>query len=125
VILADTSIWADHIRSNDRLLQRLLDEDRVLMHPFVIGEIALGYLKQRELILTKLSELPKAQVASDPEVVQLIGGQSLFASGVGYVDAHLLASVRLTPRASLWTRDKRFHAVAEKLGLAVTPDRLT
>ena len=125
MILADTSIWADHIRSNDRLLKRLLDEGRVLMHPFVIGEIALGYLKQRDLILTMLDALPKAQVADDSEVVRLIGSRSLFASGIGYVDAHLLASVQLTPGASLWTRDKRCHAAAERLGLVVIPDRTT
>lgn len=95
------------------------------MHPFVIGEIALGYLKQRELILTKLDALPKTQVARDTEVVHLINSRALFASGIGYVDAHLLASVQLTPSASLWTRHKRCHAVAEKLGLAAIPDRAT
>jgi len=125
VILADTSVWADHIRADDRTLTRLLDAGEVLMHPFVIGEIALGYLKQRDLILSRLERLPRAPTASVAEVLHLINGRGLAATGIGYVDAHLLASVRLIPGVGLWTRDKRLHAMAEQLGFAATPDRKT
>ena len=91
------------------------------MHPFVIGEIALGQLRQRVSILMSLRELPQALVAEDAEVLILIQKAALFGLGIGYVDAHLLASVRLTSDIRLWTRDKRLLAAANKLGLAATP----
>lgn len=121
MILADTSVWADHLRAEDLTLASLLDSGKILMHPFVIGEIALGYLKQRDLILTRLKRLPRAVKACDAEVLHLIDNQGLIATGIGYVDAHLLAAVRLSPGAGLWTRDKRLGAVAERLGFAVSP----
>ena len=123
MILADTSVWADHIRADDRTMERLLDAGRILVHPFVIGEIALGYLKQRDLIMTRLKRLPHAPTTTHDEVMHLIDSRGLAATGIGYVDAHLLASVRLVPGVGIWTRDKRLHAVAEKLGFAVSPDR--
>jgi len=121
--LADTSVWADHLRAKDSTLAALLDADQILMHPFVIGEIALGYLKQRDLFLLGLKKMKQAPHASDDEVLHLINRRGLAATGIGYVDAHLLAAVRLRPGAGLWTRDKRLHAVAERLGLGVAPDR--
>lgn len=123
MILADTSVWADHLRAGDPTLTALLDADQILMHPFVIGEIALGYLRQRDLFLLGLKRMTHGPHASDDEVLHLINSKGLAATGIGYVDAHLLAAVRLKPGAGLWTRDKRLHAVAERLGLAVTPDR--
>ena len=121
MILVDTSIWIDHLRADNSALKRLLDAGRVLMHPFVIGELALGRLGQREMILAALSDLPRAELATDPEVLGFINHQALFGRGIGYVDAHLLASVRLTAGAQLWTRDARLRDVAEALGLAMTP----
>jgi len=108
---------------NDPTLAALLDARQILMHPFVVGEIALGYLKKRDLFLLELQMMTQAPHASDAEVLHLINSRSLVATGIGYVDAHLLAAVRLKPGARLWTRDKRLHAVAERLGFAVTPDR--
>ena len=120
MILADTSIWVDHLRAGDNQLGELLDSGRVLGHPFVTGELALGHLRQRDLILRSLMELPQAVVASDHEVLQLINQEQMFARGIGYVDAHLIAAVRLTPEAWLWTRDTRLHAAAVGVGLALT-----
>jgi hypothetical protein len=118
VILVDTSVWIDHLRRGDRALAALLEEASVLTHPFVIGELALGSLAQRGLILDTLHELPRAVVAEDHEVLALIDRDRLDGSGIGYVDAHLLAATRLTPDARLWTRDKRLITVCARLGLA-------
>jgi predicted nucleic acid-binding protein len=90
----------------------------VLGHPFVIGELALGSLGQLQTVLTALSDLPQATVATDYEALHFIEHHALFGRGVGYIDIHLLAAVRLTAGAALWTRDKRLHAVASQLGLA-------
>jgi predicted nucleic acid-binding protein len=121
VILVDTSVWIDHLRSGDRTLVRLLDTGQALAHPFVIGELALGSLRQRNLIRDALGDLPRTIVASDQEVLHFIWQHRLFASGIGYVDAHLLAAARLTAGTALWTRDKRLHAVADRLGLTGLP----
>jgi predicted nucleic acid-binding protein len=118
VILVDTSVWIDHLRSGETMLAGLLDDGEVLSHPFIIGELALGNLCQRESLLADLLRLPQASAASDAEVVHLIQGERLFEIGIGYVDAHLLAATRLTSGASLWTRDKRLSAAAERLSLA-------
>jgi predicted nucleic acid-binding protein len=120
VILVDTSVWVDHLRSAQKVLVALLDKGMVLAHPFVIGELALGNLRQREVVLDALSDLPRASVATDVEVLHFIDRHALFGRGIGYVDAHLLAAVRLTAGAELWTKDRRLHGVAVELGLAMT-----
>ena len=119
MILVDTSIWIDHLRAGSDLLAKLLNTGRVLAYPFVIGELALGEMRQRETILEALSNLPRAELATDVEILSFINRQALFGRGIGYIDVHLLASVRLTAGAELWTRDKRLHSVAEELGLAM------
>lgn len=121
MILIDTSVWVDHLRAGDATLSDLLDGGRVLSHPFVIGELALGSLRQRAVILNALGELPQATVASDEEVLHFIDREGLFGLGIGYVDAHLLAAVRLTPGAQLWTRDRRLLVAATQLSLAAAP----
>jgi predicted nucleic acid-binding protein len=118
VILADTSVWVDHLRAGDKQLAALLDRGSILAHPFVIGELALGNLRQRALVLENLRDLPQSMVATDHEVLHFVGEYALFGLGIGYVDAHLLASVRLTEGATLWTRDKRLLDVATRLTLA-------
>ncbi|HMD63516.1 MAG TPA: type II toxin-antitoxin system VapC family toxin [Stellaceae bacterium] len=118
MILLDTSVWVDHLRVGDAVLEHLLDRGAVLGHPFVIGELALGNLRQRDLVLKALRELPRATVAADEEVLHLIDRRALYGLGIGYVDAHLLAAVRLTTGARLWTRDRRLQAIATQLGLA-------
>jgi predicted nucleic acid-binding protein len=118
VILVDTPIWIDHLRSGDKAMAFLLSERRVLMHPFVKGEISLGHLRARARVMRQLDQLPRAIRAQDTEVLRLIEAETLFASGIGYVDAHLLASARLTEDTRLWTRDKRLAAAAERLSLS-------
>ena len=118
MILVDASVWIDHLRADDERLTALLDGEEALGHPFIMGELALGNLRQREVVLRALRRLPQATVASDQEVLRLIDRQALFGRGVGYVDAHLLAAVRLTADARLWTRDRRLQSVAAELGLA-------
>lgn len=118
MILVDTPIWIDHLRRTDLELVRLLGSAEVLTHPFVIGEIALGYVKQRARVLKDLAALPGATVASDGEVIDFIASAGLAGTGIGYIDAHLLAAVKLTPGAALWTRDKRLATVAKGLGLS-------
>lgn len=121
MILVDTSVWVDHLRAEDRALAHLLERGSVLAHPFVIGELALGNLRLRDVVLGDLRDLPQAIVPSEREVLQFIAYYALFGLGIGYVDAHLLAATRMTPEASLWTRDRRLHAVAGRLGLAMPP----
>jgi len=123
LILVDTSVWIDHLRNGNNLLAKLLDGSGVLAHPFVIGELALGNMRQREVILAALSDLPRAGLATDVEALGFIDRHAPFGRGVGYVDVHLLASVRPTPGAELWTRDNRLRHVAEGLGLAMASHR--
>ncbi len=118
MILVDTSVWVDHLRLGDKTVAALLDSCRVLAHPFVVGELALGNLRQRRAILALLQDLPQANAATDQEVLHFIEQHALMGHGVGYVDAHLLASAQLTAGSSLWTRDKRLARVAQRLGLA-------
>jgi len=115
--LVDTSVWIDHLRDDDALLRQALQATQVLAHPWVVGEIALGSLKNRAHVLQALQGLPQAVVASPHEVMTLVEAEQLFAKGLGYVDVALLASTRLTPHARLWTRDKRLQHVAQTMGL--------
>jgi predicted nucleic acid-binding protein len=120
VILVDTSVWIDHLRAGDKALTALLETGMVLVHPFVIGELALGNLRQRETVLNAVSGLPRASVVTDAEALHFIDRHALFGRGVGYVDAHLLAAVQLTAGAELWTKDRRLHGIAVELDLAMT-----
>lgn len=117
MILVDTSIWIDHLRTGDRALVALLHDGKVLAHPWVIGELALGRLARRDEVRRLLEHLPQATVATDVEVRTLTDHRQLSGSGIGYVDAHLLAATLLTPGARLWTRDRRLAAVAGRHGL--------
>lgn len=118
MILVDTSIWIDHLRAGDVELIGLLNDNGVLAHPWVTGELALGHLSRRTEVLRLLHNLPQATVATDDEVLALIDHQQLFGIGIGYVDAHLLAATMLTSGARLWTRDERLTSTATRLGLS-------
>jgi predicted nucleic acid-binding protein len=118
MILVDTSVWIDHFRAGDESLAALLDAGMVVTHPFVLGELALGNLRRREIVMEALSGLPCASPATDEEVLRFIDRHRLFGRGVGYVDLHLLAAARLSAGTSLWTKDKRLEGVAAELGLA-------
>ena len=118
MILVDTSVWIDHLRSGDRMLSRLLESAQVLTHPFVIGELACGNLSNRTEVLALLANLPRVVTATDEEVLFFIEQHQLMARGVGYIDAHLLSSTFLGSSAKIWTRDKRLAAFAVELDKA-------
>jgi predicted nucleic acid-binding protein len=117
MIIADTSIWIDHLRTHNQVFGRLLVDAQILIHPFVVGELAVGNLKDRNKLLRELADQPKAKKALDTDVLVLIDNNKLFGRGIGYVDAHLLASARIC-EAKIWTTDKRLHTAAVELGLA-------
>lgn len=123
MILVDASVWIDHLRAPIVKLNHVLSAFEALVHPFVLGEVALGSIRNREHVLRQLQTLPAAPVAFDHEVLMLIERHSLHGSGIGYVDAHLLAAVRLADGATLWTRDRRLHAAAARLGIAAVEGR--
>ncbi len=120
MILVDTSVWIDHFRKGDARLVDLLERGVVVMHAFVVGELACGNLADRASTLELLQQLPTAVVAESDEVLGYIDRHKLHGKGIGYVDVHLLASAVLGGTA-LWTRDKRLCEVAGSLGCAV-PD---
>lgn len=120
MILVDTSVWIDHIHASDPMLVSLLSEARVLAHPYVIGEISLGSLRDRDVVLAALLDLPRAPTATPEETFYLIEREGLFNRGIGYVDTSLLASARLCPGVTIWTRDKRLKKVADELNLGAT-----
>lgn len=119
MILVDTSVWVDHLRRGDEQLADLLGRGLVVMHPFVVGEIACGSLADREVILELLQDLPVAAMAENDEVLRFIDRHGMHGKGIGLVDVHLLASAALTGSTTkLWSRDKRLHAAASDLGCA-------
>jgi predicted nucleic acid-binding protein len=118
LILVDTSVWIDHLRRGDPGLVELLERSSVVMHPFVVGEIACGSLRDRKSILELLQDLPPAVVADSDEALQFIERHALHGQGIGYVDVHLLTSVALTQGATLWTRDIKLLRIASALGCA-------
>ena len=124
MILVDTSVWIDHLRNNNVTLVNLLNTGQVLIHPFVIGELALGNLRQRDAILDTLNNLQSVKIAKDEETIRFINQHKLYGLGIGYIDAHLLTSVRLTPGTLLWTKDKRLHAAANRLEMSVGSGKL-
>lgn len=118
MILVDTSVWVEHLRKGAPALATALEQGTVLTHPFVLGELACGNLKNRGEVLQLLGELPGAPMATDAEALDFIERRALMGRGIGYIDVHLLASVALAGSARLWTRDKRLAVVAEDLELA-------
>jgi hypothetical protein len=113
-VLVDTSVWVDHLNKGEPLLQNLLSSAKVTTHPFIIGELACGQLSNRTEILRLLSELPLVTIASNEEVMHLIEKHKLGGKGLGWIDAHLLASA-LLDHMPLWTRDRKLSAVAKTL----------
>lgn len=120
MILVDTSVWVGHFRHGEAPLSRLLEEGLVLTHPLVIEELSCGALADRGAILRLLHALPWAPGASHPELLSLIEAERLGGSGLGAVDAHLLASARLS-RARLWTFDGALARAARRLGVLAVP----
>lgn len=121
MILVDTSVWIDHLHRSIAFLGDALESGDVLVHPFIIGELACGEIKGRRDFLGLLATLPASVVATDEETLHFIERHRLMGKGIGYIDAHLLASVTLTDGAQLWTRDSRLRLIAAKLALSVEP----
>ncbi len=120
MILVDTSVWINHFRFCSPLLVKLLDQQRVLLHPFILGEIACGNLTQRKEIISLLHVLPTVQTADHDDILYFIDQHNLMGRGVGLVDVHLLASCMIE-RCPIWTADKRLKAVAQELETAFDP----
>ena len=118
MILADTSVWIDHIHRGHARLTSALEADEVVTHPFVIGELACGTMRNRAEVLDLLHQLPSCRPASESEALTLIERHRLMGKGLGYIDVHLLASARLEGNASILTRDVALIAVAARLGVA-------
>lgn len=120
MILADSSIWIDHFRRVNPTLESLIASGRILMHPFVVAEVALGSLAQRRTKLALMDLLVQVRTADISEVRRMIDAQPLYSRGIGLVDAHLIASCLITPGVSLWTRDERLAAAAQFAGVEAT-----
>lgn len=120
MVLVDTSVWVDHFREGLPVLEQLLNEGEVVIHPFIIGELACGGLKNREEILSLLHSLPTSTVIESDEYLTFIEAQRLIGKGIGFVDIHLLASALLESNF-LWTFDKNLKLIARKLKLSFTP----
>lgn len=118
MILVDTSVWIDHLRKGDDLLVSLLNSAQVSTHRIIIGELACGNLRNRDIFLTLIQQIPELKPAMHEEVVYFIESNRLMGRGVGYIDIHLLASLTLNKHTFLWTRDKRLGVLADELGLA-------
>jgi predicted nucleic acid-binding protein len=114
MVLVDTSVWVAHLRQGNIGLEMLLDEGQAVGHPFIIGELACGNLKNRSEILSLLRTLPMAILAEHDEVMQFIETHSLMGKGLGYIDMHLLASAILT-EIPLWTLDRKLDETSSKL----------
>ena len=118
MILVDTSVWIDHLRSGEPALSEALEKGWVMVHPFVLGELACGNLQNRDQVLSLLGELPSVVTTTNSEALEFIERRTLMGRGIGYIDVHLLASAVLDGTARLWTRDRRLLEAAEELGLA-------
>jgi predicted nucleic acid-binding protein len=116
VILVDTSVWVEHLRTGSPRLRRLLEEGEVIVHPYVIGELACGSLARRAAVLGLLRALPRATVASEEEAHRLVDAHGLHGRGIGWSDVHLLASALLSG-AGLWTLDRRLEREARRAGV--------
>jgi len=118
LILIDTSVWVDYLRGGDSVLAELLEQNRVLMHPMILGELACGNLKNRQPLLQLWQHLQPLPTVTHEEVLYFIEQHRLMGKGIGYIDAHLLASVALASGTTLWTRDKCLAHIATELQCA-------
>ncbi len=119
MILADTSIWIDHLRSGNQQMREYLSQGQIVIHPFIIAELALGSLRERSATLALLDSLPQVPVAQLREVRLMIEKRRLYSLGIGLIDVHLMASVFIHPPTLLWTRDQRLRQAAAALGIYV------
>ena len=119
MILADTSVWVDHFRSGDKDLQKALNQGQIVIHSWIIAELAFGSLRERAKTLAMLDLLPQVRVAQMSELRVMIEARRLYSVGIGLTDAQLIASIFLNPPTLLWTRDKSLRRVADSIGIHV------
>ena len=119
MIVVDTSVWVDYLIGGDPLLDELLDRESVLVHPFVVGEVAMGNLRNRAAVLNMLGDLPGIEVSTDEAILTFVAQENLGGTGLSFIDAHLLAATCRFGGAVLWTRDKRLHTVAQRFQIAM------
>ncbi len=120
MILADTSVWVDHLRNRNPEMEKWLGMGQIAMHPFIVAEISLGSLKNRRQRLADMEALLEVKVAQLSEVRHMIENHALYSKGIGLTDAHLIASCLLTPGTQFWTRDAALEKVAKTLGILVS-----
>lgn len=120
MVLVDTSVWVRHLREGDSDLERLLHDGKVMCHPYIVGEIACGNMKNRSEILSLIQDLPQAIPAQHEEILRFIESNHLMGRGLGYSDVHLSASALLTG-IPMWSYDKRLNEVNEMLGIRYDP----
>ena len=118
MILADTSVWVDHLGARGNRLGTLLEQEQIVLHPMVIGELACGNLTDRSLVLNRLHQMPRLAAVTDEAAEVFIETYKLMGKGIGFIDVHLLAAVAAAAGARLWTRDKRLAHCAGTLGFA-------
>jgi predicted nucleic acid-binding protein len=119
MVLADTSVWINHLNVGSPKLKTLLLETEVVSHPFIIGELACGNIKNRKEVFSLLDTLPASQVVTDKEFRHFLERNKLMGKGIGFIDVHLLASARIS-RVPLWTEDKNLKKAARQLNLSYT-----
>ncbi len=117
MILVDTSVWIDHLRSADAKLQSLLQNDQIMTHPYIRLELALGSMASREKVLADLALLPQAPVVTPDELFSLIDHNKLSRRGIGLTDLHLIGCALFDKSILIWTRDRRLSEIADELGL--------
>lgn len=117
MVIVDTSVWVNHLRAGNPTLKMLLLEAEVVCHPFIIGELSCGRIKNRKEVLSLLQALPASPVITDQEFLHFLESHNLMGKGIGFVDVHLLASATLS-RIQLWTEDKNLKQVALSLNLS-------
>lgn len=116
-MIVDTSVWVQHLRKGEPRLQDHLERGMVMVHPFIIGELACGNLRNRREVLFLLASLPRSPVVEQNELLGFVEREQLYGLGIGWIDVHLLASARLSGKP-LWTLDRRLGGAAIKLGVA-------
>ena len=121
MILVDTSLWIDYFSARQPIVHELLGDRQAAIHDLVIGELAVGDLRERATTLYALSRIKQSYRVSDREALDLVEAEALWGTGLGFIDVHLLASALVTPDCLLWSRDRKLAETAERLGVAYRP----